>query len=228
LRTGLRKVVLFGNARFAETNHFYLSQDSPYEVAAFTVDRAHIQQPELLGRPVVPFEEITRDYPPEEYLMAVPLGLKRVNQLRAEKFQQAQAKGYRFVSYVSSRAVTWPEAVVGENCFVYESVVLKPFARLGRDVIVEAGSVVGHHAEVQDHCFLGPHSVILGECTVEPYCIVGANAVVREGVRIAAGCIVGAGAVITRNTRPGGVYLAPVSELLPGSSAELSALVEAR
>jgi hypothetical protein len=51
---------------------------------------------------------------------------------------------------------------------------------------------------------------------------------VREGVTIATGCIIGAGALVTRNTRPGGVYLAPASELLPGSSAELSALLEAR
>jgi len=224
----VKKVVLFGNARFAETNHFYLSQDSPYEVVAFTVDRAHVQQPELRGCPVVPFEEVAQRYPPEEHLMAVPLGLKRVNQLRAEKFQQAQAKGYGFVTYVSSRAVRWPESTLGENCFVYENVVMKPFARLGHDVIVETGSVVGHHAEIQDHCFLGPHSVVLGECTIEPYCIIGANAMVREGVKIATGCIIGAGALITRNTRPGGVYLAPTAELLPGSSAELSALLEAR
>jgi len=81
-----RKVVLFGNGRFAETNHFYLTHDSPYEVAAFTVDRAFIQMPELLGCPVVPFEEIARHCPPDEYLMAIPLGLKRVNQLRAERF----------------------------------------------------------------------------------------------------------------------------------------------
>jgi sugar O-acyltransferase (sialic acid O-acetyltransferase NeuD family) len=222
------KVVLFGNGRFAETNHFYLTQDSPHEVVAFTVDKSHLQRDELLGRPVVPFEEIARLYPPEEHLMAVPLGLKRVNQLRAEKFEQARAKGYRLVSYVSSKAVTWPDATIGESCFVYESVVLKPFARLGRDVIVEAGSVVGHHTEVQDHCFLGPHSVLLGECVVEPYCIIGANAVVREGVKVATGCIVGAGAVITRHTRPGGVYLAPAAEVLPGSSAELSALLESR
>jgi carbonic anhydrase/acetyltransferase-like protein (isoleucine patch superfamily) len=45
---------------------------------------------------------------------------------------------------------------------------------------------------------------------------------------VATGCIVGAGATVTRNTRPGGVYLAPASELLPGSSAEMSALLEAR
>ena len=60
------------------------------------------------------------------------------------------------------------------------------------------------------------------------YCVIGANAMVREGVTIATGCIIGAGALITRNTRPGGVYLAPASELLPGSSADLSALLEAR
>jgi sugar O-acyltransferase (sialic acid O-acetyltransferase NeuD family) len=222
------KVVIFGNERYAEMNHSYLSHDSPHEVAAFTVDRAYVKQPELLGCPVVPFEEIAQRYPPEEYLMAVPVGLKRVNQLRAEKFREAQAKGYRLVSYVSSRAVTWPDAVVGENCFVYESVVMKPFVRLGSNVIVETGSVVGHHTEIQDHCFLGPQSVVLGECTVEPYCIIGAHATVRAGVTIATGCIIGAGALITRNTRPGSVYLAPASELVPGSSAELSILLEAR
>ena len=53
-------------------------------------------------------------------------------------------------------------------------------------------------------------AVVLGECVVEPYCIIGA------------------GALVTRDTRPSGVYLAPASELLPGSSAELSALLEAR
>ena len=224
----MKKVVLFGNAGFAEMNHFYLNHDSRYEVAAFTVDRAHIQQPQLLGCPVVPFEEIAQHYPPEEYLMAVPLGLKRLNQLRAEKFQQAQAKGYRLVSYISSKAVTWPETAVGENCFVYENVVMKPFARLGSNVMIEAGSLVGHHTYIQDHCFLGPHSVVLGECTIEPYCIIGANATVREGVTIATGCIIGSGALITRNTRPGSVYLAPASELLPGSSVDLSDLLEAR
>ena len=55
-----------------------------------------------------------------------------------------------------------------------------------------------------------------------------ANAMVRDWVRVASGCIIGAGALITRDTRPGGVYLAPASEMLPGSSAELSALLEAR
>lgn len=224
----MSKVVIFGNEPFAEMNHFYLTRDSPHEVAAFTVDGAYVKQPELLGCPVVPFEEVARHYPPEEYLMAVPIGLKRVNQLRAEKFREAQAKGYQLVSYVSSRAVTWPDLVVGTNCFVYESAVIKPFARIGSDVIMEAGSVVGHHTEIQDHCFLGPHSVVLGDSVVEPYCIIGANAMVRAGVTVATGCIIGAGAVITRNTRPGSVYLAPASELVPGSSAELSALVEAR
>ena len=224
----MSKVVIFGNEPYAEMNHFYLTHDSRHEVAAFTVDRAYMKGPELLGCPVVPFEEIVRHYPPEEYLMAVPIGLNRVNHLRAEKVRQAQDKGYRLVSYVSSRAVTWPDAVIGESCFVYESVVIKPFARIGNNVIIETGSVVGHHTQIQDHCFLGPQSVILGECTVEPYCIIGAHATVRTGVTIATGCIIGAGALITRNTRPGSVYLAPASELVPGSSAELSILLEAR
>jgi carbonic anhydrase/acetyltransferase-like protein (isoleucine patch superfamily) len=70
--------------------------------------------------------------------------------------------------------------------------------------------------------------VVLRGCTLEPYCVIGANAMVREEVTVASGCIIGAGALTTRDTRPGGVYLAPASEMLPGSSAELCALLEAR
>ena len=117
---------------------------------------------------MVPFEEITQRYPPDEYLMAVPLGLKRVNQLRAEKVEQAQAKGYRFVTYVSSRAVTWPGSALGENCFVYENVVMKPFARLGSNVIIEAGSVVGHHTEIQDTAFWGRIAWSWGNVPLSP------------------------------------------------------------
>ena len=79
----MNQIVVFGSGRFAAMNHFYFTHDSPYEVAAFTVDRAHLQADSLLGRPMIPFEELAAAYPPDEYLLALPLGFKRVNQLRA-------------------------------------------------------------------------------------------------------------------------------------------------
>jgi len=67
---------------------------------------------------VVRSKNSAQRYPPDEYLMAVPWAWKRVNQLRAENFQEAQAKGTVSVTYFSSpEAVTWPDLELVERLF---------------------------------------------------------------------------------------------------------------
>lgn len=221
----MKKIILFGNAQFAEMNHFYLTHDSPHEVAAFTADGDHIRESKMFGLPVVAFEEVAKEFPPEQYAMAIPLGIRQINQLRAAKCETARKMGYEFIRYVSSKALVWPGVEIGLNCFIYEQVVVKPFSKIGDDVLIEMGSLVGHHVHIHDHCFLAPHSVVLGGATIEPYCVIGANSTVREAVKIGRSCVIGAGAVIPRSTRAGSVYLAPTAELLPGSSTDLGAVL---
>ena len=40
----MSKVVIFGVGQWAELAHFYLTHDSPHEVAAFTLDRDYIER----------------------------------------------------------------------------------------------------------------------------------------------------------------------------------------
>jgi sugar O-acyltransferase (sialic acid O-acetyltransferase NeuD family) len=217
----MEKVVLFGNAGVAKMNHFYLSHDSPYEVAAFTVDREYVKEDTLLGLPVVPFEDVESILPPSEYKMAVPLGFRKVNRFRAEKYSQAKAKGYELISYVSSRASTWPGLVVGDNCFIYENSAIGPFAAIGNNVII-AGGKVGHHSIIEDHCFLAAYAVVLGGVIVGPYCVLGANSTIKDRITVARECIIGAGALITKDTIERGVYVSEPAELVPKRSDELS------
>src|SRR3954452_25236433 len=116
----MAKVVLFGNGQMTSMIHFYFTHDSPFEVAAFTVDAEHIKEKTLLGLPVVPFEDLERAYPPGEFDMSIPISYRNVNQLRAEKYQLAKAKGYRLINYISSKAITWPGLVIGDNCTILE------------------------------------------------------------------------------------------------------------
>jgi len=218
----MEKVVLFGNAEVASMTYFYLSQDSPYEVAAFTVDREYIKEDTRFGLPVVPFEDVESICPPGEYKMSVALGFSKVNRFRAERYSQAKAKGYELISYVSSRTTTWPGLVVGDNCFISEGSIIQPFAEIGNNVIIGTGSIIGHHSVIKDHCFLAASVVVLGCVTIEPYCVLGANSTIRDGVTIARECIIGAGATISKNTRERAVYVDQPAELLPKPSDVLS------
>jgi sugar O-acyltransferase (sialic acid O-acetyltransferase NeuD family) len=216
------KVVVFGNTELALITHFYLSHDSPYTVAAYTVDGAYIKEDSISGLPVVPFEEVETVYPPVDYKMAILLSFRDVNKFRAEKYFQARAKGYQLINYISSRASVWPGLVIGDNCFISENSVVQPFVKIGSDVIVGPGSIVGHDSIISDHCFLASGTVILGRVIVEPYCFLGANSTIKDDITIARECIISAGALITKDTKERGVYIAKPAELAPKPSNELS------
>jgi len=217
----MEKVVIFGTSSAAVLSHFSLTHDSPYEVAAFTVDGSYIKQDLLAGRPVVPFEEVESRYPPDDYKMLVAIYASRVNKTRAQKYEQAKAKHYRMISYVSSKAITWPGLAVAENCFIGEGVICRPFLTLGNDVFVMAGAFLGHDSAIKDHCFIAARAVVLGAVTVEPYCSLGANSTILDGVTVARECVIGAGAVIHENTKERGVYRSNPPTLLPLTSDRL-------
>jgi sugar O-acyltransferase (sialic acid O-acetyltransferase NeuD family) len=217
----MKPVVLFGDGLVASLAHFYLTHDSSHTVAAFTVDRDHLSAPEKHGLPVVPVEDVVDLYSPADYDMFVTVGYGRMNRFREEKYRQAKHMGYSLISYVSSRAVTWPDLTIGDNCFIMESNVIQPFAKLGSNIIMWSGSHVGHDSVIEDHVFVSSHVVIAGYVTIEPNCFLGINATIRDEIRVARETLVGAGAIITKNTQEKGVYVPAKSELLQISSDRL-------
>lgn len=217
----MQKIVLFGGGQTASHSYYHLTHESPYEVAAFTLDRAYIQEKELFGLPVVPFEEVECFYPPAEFGMLVSISYRGVNRLRAEKYRQAKEKGYRLVNSISPRTVTYPDLTIGDNCRVGANTIIDPFVRVGSDVTIASGCIVGHHTVVGDHVFVAAGAVVSGSVTIEPYCFIGANATIRDRVTVRAGSVIGAGAVILEDTQEGGVYLGRPAEQLPIHSDQL-------
>jgi len=219
------KLLVFGNQDVALLNYFYLTHDSPFEVVAFTVDQAYLKEERLCGLPVVPFEQVEAIYPPTTYKMSLFLGFRDLNHFRAKKYSQAKAKGYELLSYVSSKAITWPDLVIGENSMISETVVVQPHVKIGNNVMISPATVVGHHSVIQDHCFIATSTVILGNVTVEPFCVLGANCTIKDRITIRRECIVGAGSYISEDTKEKGVYITKPAELIAKSSDELKRLL---
>jgi sugar O-acyltransferase (sialic acid O-acetyltransferase NeuD family) len=202
------KVVIFGAGDFARIAYVYLSKDSPYDVAAFTVNEAYRRDRTLLGLEVVPFEQVEVLYPPSEYRMFVAVGYTDMNRGRARVCGESKQKGYELITYVNSKAIQWGDIEVGENCFVLENSVIQPFVKIGNGVVIWSGAFIGHDSCIGDHCFIAPQVTIAGNVTMGEHCFVGANATVRDGIRIAPECLIGPGALITRDTTVGSAYMA--------------------
>ena len=203
---GAPKLVIVGDSAIAEIAYEYFTHDSDYEVAAFAVDAEFLRRSELFGLPVVDFDTLEERFPPSGYHLFVAIGYNQLNRLRTRFYREGKRRGYRFASYVSSRAFVWRNVAIGENCFIFENNVLQPFVRVGDNVILWSGNHIGHHSTIGDHCFIASHVVISGFCDVEESCFIGVNATVANNVRIARDCLIGAGATVLRDTEPGLIY----------------------
>ena len=217
----MAKVILFGNGIVASVCYFYLTHDTPHEVVAFTVDKKYITDDTFFDLPVVPFEEITTLYPPDEYKMHISISFRGINKLREQKYLQAKDKGYELISYISSKAITWPGLVIGDNCFIHENTVIHPFSKIGSNVTIWSGVQIGHHTIIGDHCFIAIGASIAGVTTIESHCFIGANATIRDNITIASECVIGAGVVMLRSTKKSSVYVAQAPKLMPYSSERL-------
>jgi hypothetical protein len=114
-----KPVVIFGVGSFSQVAAVYLDRDSPREVLAYTVDGEYVESDSFAGLPVVAFEEISRDYPPDRVDLLVATGFRGVNTVRREIYERCKGLGYSFVSYVSSKAMVMSDHPVGENTFIF-------------------------------------------------------------------------------------------------------------
>ena len=206
------KVVIFGTLDTAELAHYYLTNDSKYEVVAFTVNQKYLEEDTFVPRgtdeiyPVVAFEDLESKYPPSEYLLFAPMTGVKMNTLRKKIYEEGKTKGYKYISYISSKATVCNNKI-GENCFILEDNTLQPFTEIGNNVIMWSGNHIGHHGKIEDHVFFTSHVVLSGHCHVKERAWLGVNATIRDYTTIGEGCLIAMGAMITKNTEDEGFYL---------------------
>jgi len=211
----MAKVIVFGVLDTAELAHYYLTHDSEHEVIAFTVNRQYIEHDNFHGLPVVAFEDVETIFPPSEYKFFAPMTGRNMNRNREAIYNHAKAKGYQFISYISSRATLFNNEI-GENCFILEDNTIQPFTTIGNNVVLWSGNHIGHHGQIKDHVFFTSHVVLSGHCVVESYAFFGVNSTIRDYTTIAQGTLVGMASAIMKETEEWGVYVGNPAKKVPG------------
>jgi len=204
----MEKIILFGAGNVAEVAYHYLTEDSSYEVVAFTIDKAYIKEDEFIGIPLVPFEDIEQNYPPSMFKMMVVIGFDNLNKTRAERYNQAKEKGYELVSYISSKAYVASNVKIGENCFIAEFNSIQACSEIGDNVVLMSSNVINHHCKIKDHNWISAGVIIAGCTTIESYCFIGVNASIGNGISIGRETYISAGANITKSREQESVFIA--------------------
>ena len=227
MSTAGRKLIIVGAGETAQIACEYFTHDSPHTIAAFAVEEVYLTQRELYGLPVVALERIVESYPPDEFGAYVAISFTSLNRVRSRLFRVVKDLGYRCESYISSRASVWPNAVIGENCFVFESCVVQHHAQLGDDITMWAGATITHRCVIGNDCFIASGAVINGLTRLGERCFIGANSSIADQLSIADDSVIGMGAVVMKSIEePGRVWVGNPARRLAKSAFESFGVVE--
>jgi sugar O-acyltransferase (sialic acid O-acetyltransferase NeuD family) len=214
-----KKVVIFGIQDYAELAHYYLTNDSPYHVAAFCVNEQYLPESGMFKElPVVPFENIESIYPIGDFSFFAPMSPNKMNQTREKVYNDIRNKGYNLISYISSRASIFKNEI-GENCFILEDNTIQPYTRIGNNVVLWSGNHIGHHGEIKDHVTFTSHVVMSGHCVIGENSFLGVNATLRDRITLGKGTLVGMAAAITKSTDEWSVYVGNPAKKLEGKNS---------
>ena len=220
----MKKVVIFGTGELAQRIFFYL-KDSDDQVIAFCANKSKIDKEELLGLPVIAFENIEEKFPPTEFSMFIALAYSEMNKKRTKFFNEAKNKGYELYSFVHPSTKIWDEFEMGENCFILANNVIQPFVKIGNNVLIGSNNLISHNTTIGDNCFITSNVTMGGHITMGKNCFVGLSATINQRIKIGNECIVGAGTIISNDINDKEVYAENSSKKLPQSSDQISDMI---
>lgn len=201
----MKKLIIFGAHNFAQIAQYYFKHDSDYEVMAFTVDSEFIKESTYQSLPVIPFEEVEQIYSPDQFDMFVAVGVQMNNTLRERKVTEAEAKGYRLATFLSTKALVPPDLSLLPNTWIMEAAHIHPFVTIGRNTIIWSRSTIGHGTTVGNNCWISAglcgESVVIGDNT-----FIGLGSTISSFRTIGKCNLIGAGAVILKDTIDFEVY----------------------
>lgn len=121
------------------------------------------------------------------------------NPARTRVFEELRKRGCVPLSVLHRSAIVATGATVGDGTLLCAGAVINPGARLGINCILNTCASVDHDCLVGDHVHLCPGVRLGGDVVVGSGTMIGLGAVVLPGVKVGAECIVGAGAVVNRD-----------------------------
>ena len=148
--------------------------------------------------PILKCEADVRDYFDkfgEEFTIGI--GGPTLRKILYDKFIKL---GGEFVSTISKNSTIGSfgnEIGIGSN--LMQNIVLTNDIYIGKGVIINQLSSIGHDVIIKDFCEICPNVSISGNCEIGEYSFIGTGAIILPKVKIGKNVVVGAGAVVSKD-----------------------------
>jgi sugar O-acyltransferase (sialic acid O-acetyltransferase NeuD family) len=125
------------------------------------------------------------------------------NEARCSVAQWLKQNDFQCVSAVHPSSKIGREVVMGAGSVVMANAVINPASIIGENVIINTGSIIDHDCVIGDGAHIAPGVTICGTVTVGEKTFIGAGSIVINNLSIGKDVFVGAGTIIFSNIADG-------------------------
>jgi sugar O-acyltransferase (sialic acid O-acetyltransferase NeuD family) len=198
----MKKVVIYGNTTVSKMLFYDSLISREFQIVCFAVDQEYLNAKEFLGLPLIAFDQVEKQYPPEEYDMTVVLTGYRGLRERETMYSRAKCKGYLLRNYISPLADITSEITFGENNIILAQSHIGIEGQMGNNNLIRQNVYLGHNFIMGNNNVISPGCTIGGNCHMKNTSFIGIGATIIDNITIAEETLVGAGSVVIKNTEP--------------------------
>ena len=133
--------------------------------------------------------------PPGEVMLVNGLG--RPN--RQKPLERLCSKGFSFLKLIHPQATIGKYVTIGEGTVIQSCVQFMTDVTIGKFVLVDLLSTIGHDAIVGDYTTISTGVNLAGGVNVGKGTWIGTGSVIIEGIKIGDNSVIGAGSVVTHD-----------------------------
>ena len=190
-----------GRLLFAE-----MEKDERFCVRAFVCDDRYYTQDSFAEKKIYKASEVVKAFPPSS-IRVISTGVYSSLRERYDSYRQMKDKGYRFINFISKKAMVADDVLMGENNIVFAGVYLDYFGKMGDCNVVRPQVYIGHNFNIGNGVYVAPNCSIAGYATIEDLSFIGIGATVLERLVIAKETLIGAASLVTKCTEPYAQYI---------------------
>lgn len=169
-----------------------------WDLLGYVDDRVELAGRVLNGFPVLGSIDLLKMREFQDVSVISAIGDSKLRKNVIESIEN-ELEDISYAKLIHPSAVIGDESSIDEGTAVCANTVITTNVKIGKHVIVNYGSTVGHDTELKDFVTVLPGTNVSGNVKLRKGAYIGSGTTIIPEVEIGEGTIVGAGAVVTKD-----------------------------
>jgi sugar O-acyltransferase (sialic acid O-acetyltransferase NeuD family) len=129
----------------------------------------------------------------------IAVGQIQSPKLRIRYYNFAKKIGFHIPKIISISSECSEYSKINEGTYVFDNTYIGPDASIGRNCIINTGSIIEHDSKVGDNCHISTGAILNGSVIIKKNTFIGSRVCIKQGVVIGENCVIGMGLVVKKD-----------------------------